>query len=66
MGKEQEKMMRKKGYLTVRKAADAAGVGRSTMYEWLDGGWVSGKRVGKTRYVSVASLRDYLGGTLKL
>lgn len=58
---KQKLRMRKQGYVPVRDAAEAAGIGISTMYEWLDKKFVRGKRVGRSRYVSVSSLQDHLG-----
>lgn len=57
----QRMRMRKQGYVPVKEAADLAGVGLSTMYEWLERKAVTGKRIGRARYVSKASLQDYIG-----
>lgn len=52
--------MRAAGFVPVKEAASAAEVGLSTLYEWLAHKVVTGRRVGKARYVSVASLKAHL------
>ncbi len=54
------KRMRAKGFLTVKEAAQEAGIPQSTMYDWLNRGYVTGRKVGGARFVSKASLADHL------
>lgn len=61
MREAQAAKMRADGFVTVKEAASAAKSGLSTMYQWLDNKTVTGRTVGRARYVSVASLKAHLG-----
>lgn len=46
--------------LTVKEAAHRLGIGRSLMYELLEGGAIQSIHVGRLRKVPVAALTDYV------
>ena len=49
------------GYEKASPLARRLGVSVQTLYRWVDTGKVRGTKVGGTRYVHIASLREYLG-----
>lgn len=58
--KSQAEMLRTKGFITVKEAADRCGVAGSTIYSWAADEKIVTKKVGSAVYVSLASLRGYL------
>lgn len=57
----QDARMKAKGYVTVAKAAEMTNTALTTLYRWIGDRKVTGKRVGSARYVSLKSLKKYLG-----
>ena len=52
--------MKAKGFITVKEAADQADIPLSTMYDWLNRGYVTGRKLGGGRFVSETSLAHHL------
>jgi hypothetical protein len=57
----QEEMMLKKGYLSAATAAKRVGRARYTVQRWFEQGHVAGTKAGARIYVSIESLKGYLG-----
>ena len=58
---EQDVEMQKLGYVTIAHASTLSCIPRSTLYRLLDDKKVMEKRVGVARYISLRSLKKYLG-----
>lgn len=48
-------------FITVREASRRTGRSRYTIYNWLDTKKVEGIRVGRARYIRIASLIEFIG-----
>lgn len=59
--REQEDLMKAKGYMTVARAAKCCGVTRQTVNLWMQKSVVRSIRVGFRVYVERASLLEHLG-----
>ncbi|MFD5673685.1 helix-turn-helix domain-containing protein [Streptomyces sp. NPDC127040] len=46
--------------LTMAQAADASAISRSSLYELIGAGELLSIKIGRRRYITVASLEDYL------
>lgn len=51
------------GYVTVSDAASIAGVNIVTVYRWIDRRWIKGDRIGRARFVNLASLKNFIGSS---
>lgn len=51
----------KKSLLTVSEVVEKTGKARSTVYNWIAGGDIKTRKIGKTIYITVESLRKFLG-----
>lgn len=61
MRKTRDSTLERKGYVTVKEAAERCQQAQSTVYRWLDTGAVEGLQVGRSRYVKLASLVEFIG-----
>ena len=61
MALTQEEKMEAAGWITVAKAAEAAGVTAPTIYDWIQGAKIEGTQVGGRHYVRLQSLIKHLG-----
>lgn len=52
-----DREMELKGWLTVKKAADAVGMSRSSIYRLVEAGTIKSAKVGSSLYVSRESLK---------
>ncbi|MGW5336570.1 helix-turn-helix domain-containing protein [Streptomyces bauhiniae] len=50
--------------LTVLEAVEASGIGRSRLYQLIGEGELQSIKIGRRRYIPVASLQAYLDGLL--
>ena len=53
-----DREMELKGWLTVKKAADAVGMSRSSIYRLVEAGTIKSAKVGSSLYVSRESLKS--------
>lgn len=58
---KQAAMMRARGYITPREAAERLGISTGTIYRWVDEGHVAEQRLAGARYVEVGSLTKHVG-----
>lgn len=58
---EQVKMMKTRGYLTVREAAETYNVNKWSLYRWMRLGKVTTETIASTNYVEVESLKAHIG-----
>ena len=58
---EQAERMRRIGFVSMREAAELAGVSYASIHAWARDGIITDMRAGSARYVSLASLREHLG-----
>jgi hypothetical protein len=58
---EQVKMMKSRGYLTVREAAESFNVNKWSLYRWMRLGKVQTEKIASTSYVEVESLKSHIG-----
>ncbi len=61
-----DREMELKGWLTVKKAADAVGMSKSSIYRLIEGGSLKSAKLGSSLYVSRDSLKalSFPGSTL--
>jgi excisionase family DNA binding protein len=56
-----DERMRAQGYVTAKEVAGWLGRHVTGVYDLVDNGKVEGMRVGRARFIKLASLRQYLG-----
>lgn len=58
---EQVTMMKSRGYLTVREAAETFNVNKWSLYRWMRLGKVKTEKIASTNYVELESLKSHIG-----